>query len=89
MRPWKFPLRERASLDEAFAAAGGYNGKGGLGEEDGHPSSFCKVLRRVDGESRTFRVRIDTDRKTGVITTRGERFLLKDGDVILMPQVIF
>jgi hypothetical protein len=76
-----------ATLDQAFAAAGGLPGSNETDPDEGWPPVICKVARTGEnGTKEIFRVKIKIDPKTRVITTEGKSFELKTGDLITISE---
>lgn len=81
-----------ASIEEAFAAAGGWAGKGGLSPDDGQPASYCNLKPAGDPASKPRKVRIGVDKVTGRIAVTDPEwsgYHLSDGDILSVPGVFF
>ncbi len=86
-RPGKYRMKTPATIEQAFAEAGGWSGSG----EDGIPAKFCSLTHDVDGESVHTRVRIHIDRKTKQITVLDQDwkdYHLAEGDEIVLAEVL-
>jgi NADH:ubiquinone oxidoreductase subunit F (NADH-binding) len=86
----KIQLPASATIDDAFAAAGGFDADGARLQHHGGPAIFCILMTRDQGVDFNMHVPVKVDRKTGTIrvTDKTRRTVpLKDGDTVIFPVI--
>jgi hypothetical protein len=84
-----------ASIEAAFAAAGGWAGKGGLSPDGDHPANYCILNSAGDPASKLRKlrkVRIGVDKMTrriAVMDPEWSGYQLSDGDILTVPDMFF
>ena len=82
----KYRMKTPATIEQAFALAGGWSGSG----ENGIPAKFCRLEHFVDGKTVSTRISIHIDRKTGqiqVLDQTWKDYHLEEGDLIELAEV--
>lgn len=91
--PGMYRLQNPATIEQAFARAGGWNGKGGVASESDHiPAKECRLIQRQKGSSTKTRIPVHIDEVTGRLTVTDPKWLgyyLTKGDAVSLPEVYF
>ena len=90
LKKGKIQLRAPATIDDAFAAAGGFNREGDASAHSGRPAKYCVLMTRDHGIDTNMQVQVKVDLKSRTIRVIDEAKRtapLKDGDTLIVPVI--
>lgn len=83
-----YHLDSPATIEQALAKAGGWSGQGDFGM----PANVCSIRQRRNSQEIRTNFAISVDRQTKKITVVDEEwkhYHLTDGDLLVMPEIVF